>query len=205
MPRSSVCQEAPPVHGLVLAGGRSRRFGRDKAGIEIDGQVLLARIFALIDSVCEHVFVSVRADQVDEVLRRRYSLIVDEQPELGPAGGILAAHAHSPDAAWFVTACDMPLLDAPSIRLLIESRRAEKAGTCYRSPLDGLPEPLCAIWEPATLEKFRQRAESGGGLSPRDMLADTNIELIDAAEARVLANVNTLDDFDRLKLGGSDS
>jgi len=99
----------------------------------------------------------------------------------------------------------MPLLDAPSIRLLIESRRAEKAGTCYRSPLDGLPEPLCAIWEPATLEKFRQRAESGGGLSPRDMLADTNIELIDAAEARVLANVNTLADFDRLKLGESDS
>jgi len=48
MPRGSVGKEAPPVHGLVLAGGRSRRFGRDKAGIEIDGQVLLARIFALI-------------------------------------------------------------------------------------------------------------------------------------------------------------
>jgi molybdopterin-guanine dinucleotide biosynthesis protein A len=205
MPRSSVCNEAPPVLGLVLAGGRSRRFGRDKAGIEIDGQALLARIFTLVDSVVERVFVSVRADQVDEALRKHYSLIVDEQPELGPAGGILAAHAHSPDAAWFVIACDMPLLDERSIRLLIESRRAEKAGTGYRSPLDGLPEPLCAIWEPATLETFRQRVESGGSLSPRDMLADANVELIDAADARALANVNTPADFERLKRGDSDT
>jgi len=205
MPRNSVCNEAPPVLGLVLAGGRSRRFGRDKAGIEIDGQVLLARIFALVDSVVESVFVSVRADQVDEALRKHFSLIVDEQPELGPASGILAAHAHSPDAAWFVTACDMPLLDERSIRLLMESRRAEKAGTGYRSPLDSLPEPLCAIWEPATLETFRQRVESGGSLSPRDMLADANVELIDAADARALANVNTPADFERLKRGDSDS
>lgn len=205
MTRGTVCKEAPPVLGLVLAGGRSRRFGRDKAGIEIDGQALLARIFTLVDSVCDRVFVSVRADQVDEALRKCYSLIVDAQPELGPAGGILAAHANSPDAAWFVTACDMPLLDEASIRLLIESRRVEKAGTGYRSPADGLPEPLCAIWEPATLERFQRRAESGGGLSPRDMLADTNMELIDAADARVLANVNTLADFDLLELGKSDS
>jgi len=189
----------PPVFGLLLAGGRSRRFGRDKAGIEVDGQVLLARIFALIDRVCDQVYVSVRVDQADEALRKQHKLIFDLQPELGPAGGILAAHAHSPDAAWLVTACDMPLLDEASIRRLIESRRADKAGTSYRSPLHGGPEPLCAIWEPATLKRFRQRVESGGGLSPRAMLADVEIELIAAADVRVLANVNTQADFDRLK------
>lgn len=201
MPEGPDDKDAPPLFGIVLAGGQSRRFGRDKAGIEIDGQNLLARIFSLIECVCDRVFVSIRADQADEALRNHYSLIVDEQPDLGPAGGILAAHASSPDAAWLVTACDMPLLDAASIRVLLESRRAEKAGTCYRSPLDGAPEPLCAIWEPATLERFRQRVESGGSLSPRDMLADTDIELIDATDARVLANVNTPDDLDRLESG----
>jgi len=205
MSRDSVIKVVPPVYGLLLAGGRSRRFGRDKAGIEVDGQALLARIFTLIGSVCDQVFVSVRADQVDEALRKQYRLIADERPELGPAGGILAAHAHSPDVAWFITACDMPLLDEASIRLLVESRRAEKGGTGYRSPLDGLPEPLCAIWEPATLKKFRQRVESGGGLSPRDMLVDANAELIDAADARVLANVNTPADLERLDLDESDS
>ena len=194
---------APPVYGLLLAGGHSRRFGRDKAGIVVDGQVLLARIFTLVSSVCDHVFVSVRADQIDEALRKQYPLIVDERRELGPAGGILAAHAHSPDRAWFITACDMPLLDQASIRLLIESRRADKAGTSYRSPLNGLPEPLCAIWEPATLEKFRQRVESGGSLSPRDILADVNVDLIDAPDARVLANVNTPADLERFESGKS--
>ena len=166
MPGGSINKGSPPLLGLVLTGGRSRRFGRDKAAIKIGGQVQLARIFALINSFCERTYVSICAAQVDEELRRHYSLIIDEQPELGPAGGILAAHVHRPDAAWLVSACDMPLLDTASIRLLIDSRRAEKAATGYRSPLDGLPEPLCAIWEPATLEKFRQRAKSGGSLSP---------------------------------------
>ena len=204
MPRHSVDKDAPPLFGLVLAGGRSKRFGRDKAGIEIDGQVLLDRVVALIDGACDRVFVSVRADQVEEAMRKRYSLIVDEQPEHGPAGGILAAQAHAPEAAWLVAACDMPLLDTTSIGRLVDARRADKAGIGYRSPVDNLPEPLCAIWEPATLERFRQRVESGGSLSPRDMLADTNIDLIDATDARVLANVNTQADFDRLMLDESD-
>ncbi len=201
MSHRSDCNEVPPIQGLLLAGGHSRRFGRDKAGIEIDGRTLLARIFFLVSSICDRVFVSVRADQVDEALRKSYRLIVDEQPELGPAAGILAAHSHSPDAAWLITACDMPLLDEPSIRLLIEARQAEKPGIGYRSPLDGLPEPLCAIWEPATLNRFRQRVASGGSLSPRDMLTDANIELIEPLDARVLTNVNTQVDFERLKSG----
>ncbi len=201
MSDDSAGRDVPPVLGLVLSGGHSRRFGRDKAGIEIDGQVLLARIFALIDSLCEETFVSVRADQVDEALRKKYRLIVDEQPEFGPASGILAAQAHRPGAAWLVVACDMPFLDEELIRLLIESRQAGKAGISYSSPVDGLPEPLCAIWEPATLEKFRHRVESGGSLSPRHMLVDEKVAIIAAADARTLENINTLADFDRLRLG----
>jgi len=198
-----VGDEWPPVTGLVLAGGRSRRFGRDKAGIEVDGQALLARTWRLVRGYCQSVFVSVRADQVDEALRRRYDLIVDTLAEHGPAAGLLAAHARYPGAAWFVTACDMPLLDKESIHLLIESRRAEKAATCYRNPIHGFPEPLCAIWEPATLERFCKRVESGGDPSPRNMLATADIELIDAADARALTNVNTPADLDRLGRGGS--
>ncbi len=205
MPYGSARTEVSPVFGLLLAGGRSRRFGRDKAGIEVGGQALLTRIFTLVDAVCDQVYVSVRADQVDETLRRHYSLIVDERPELGPAGGLMAAHARNPDVAWLVTACDMPLLDGASIHQLADSRRADKAGTSYRSPLNDGPEPLCAIWEPATLKRFRQRVESGGSLSPREMLAGADIELITAADDRVLANVNTLADFERLKLGEPDS
>ena len=200
-PRHADGRRTPPLLGLVLAGGHSRRFGRDKAGIVVDGQVLLDRVVAFCEAVCERVFVSVRADQVGESLRKRYALIVDRRPGYGPAAGILAAQAHAPAAAWFVTACDMPLLDEASIHALTDMRRSDKGGTCYRNPVDGLPEPLCAVWEPATLERFRQRAESGGSLSPRDMLAETDIEIIDAKDDRVLTNVNTQADFDQLGLG----
>lgn len=197
-------REIPPLLGLVLAGGHSRRFGRDKAGINVAGRALLERVVESLGRVVDEVFVSVRADQIDENLRQRYTLIVDMQPELGPAGGILAAYAHRPAVAWLVTACDMPLLDEATMRRLIERRQPDRAGIGYRNPVSGLPEPLCAIWEPATLDAFRQRAESGGSLSARGMLADARIELIDAADARALANVNTQADFDRLRLNESD-
>ena len=75
----------PMICGLVLAGGHSRRFGHDKAAIEIDDESLLSRTVGVLRSVLDDVFVSVRADQSDELLRRRFQLIVDKDESLGPA------------------------------------------------------------------------------------------------------------------------
>lgn len=194
-----------PIYGLVLSGGKSRRFGCDKAGVEIDGQALLERTVTLVAACCERVYVSVRADQADDALRCRYEVIADDRIGIGPAAGILAAHARFPDVAWFVVACDLPLLDDAALRRLVEVRRADKAATGYRNPAAGFPEPLCAIWEPATLENFRRRAEAGRNPSPRELLAEMDTELIDATDTRVLENLNTQADFERLGLGASRS
>ena len=46
-------------------------------------------------------------------------------------------------------ACDLPFLADETLRHLIEHRDPSRLATAYRSSHDGLPEPLCAIWEPA--------------------------------------------------------
>jgi molybdopterin-guanine dinucleotide biosynthesis protein A len=192
---------APVLLGLVLAGGRSRRFGRDKAGVRVDGQDLLARTVALLQDACDDVYVSARADQLDDALRSRYRIITDTEQSLGPAAGLLAAHARFPEAAWFVVACDLPLLDAGTVNRLAQERRADKEATGFRNPAGGFPEPLCAIWEPATLERFRKRVAAQEISSPREMLADSEMAFIALPEARALDNMNTGADFERLGLG----
>jgi molybdopterin-guanine dinucleotide biosynthesis protein A len=191
-----------PLLGLVLAGGRSRRFGRDKAALTVHGETLLERTVALLAPLVDAVYVSVRADQADEPLRAGFRLLVDELPGGGPAAGLLAAHHHAPQAAWLVVACDLPLLDGATLRQLVAARDTAGDATAYASPRDGKAEPLCAIYEPPALLRLAAEAEADGSLSPRDLLGRCTTRLVESGRAEVLANVNEPGDLERLQNRG---
>ena len=193
---------AAPLNGLVLAGGRSRRFGRDKAAVELDGHTLLARTVALVTPFVETVRVSVRPDQRDDAVRAGFALLADSLIDAGPAAGLLAAHDFAPKAAWLVTACDLPLLDEKTLATLVAARDAAHQATAYRSPVDGKAEPLCAIYEPAALNRLAELAASGGSLSPRDLLAGADTVWLQAERGEALANVNEPGDLERLQNRG---
>ncbi|MFW2403380.1 MAG: NTP transferase domain-containing protein [Gammaproteobacteria bacterium] len=185
-----------PLFGLVLAGGRSRRFGSDKAAIEIDGQTLLARTHRLLEPLVSKAYVSIAAVQTADELRSTFPAIHDDYPGLGPAGGLRSAHRSNPGAAWFVVACDLPGLDERTLADLVQSRNAHKGATAYRSPVDGYAEPLCTIYEPATLARFSRQPATGQALSPRRLLRDCDVELIELRRSGSLRNVNTPQDLD---------
>ena len=181
---------AAPLHGLVLAGGRSTRMQRDKAALEYAGRTQLERAIELITPLVERVFVSVRPDQTGDPLRARFAQIVDSGEVAGPIAGIVAAQSRYPDAAWLVLACDLPLLDRATLEHLLRSRRPERQATAYRSSHDGLPEPLCAIYEPSSREAIRAHLASGRDC-PRKFLINADTALLDQPQPRALDNVNT--------------
>ena len=185
---------AAPVYGLVLAGGRSTRMQRDKAQLEYAGHNQLERAVALITPLVERVFVSVRPDQSGDPLRARFAQIVDSGEVSGPIAGILAAQSRHPDVAWLVLACDLPLLDQETVRHLLRSRRPEKQATAYRSSHDGLPEPLCAIYEPSSREALRAHV-AGGRDCPRKFLINADCALLDLPVPGALDNVNTPNEY----------
>lgn len=183
-----------PLAGLVLAGGRSQRMQRDKATLELDGETQLARAVRLLEAIVGRAFVSVRRDQTADAERARWPQIIDRMQDVGPAAGILAAQEYLPDHAWLVVAVDLPLLDAATLARLVAARDPSALATAYRSGTDGLPEPLCAIWEPASrapLETFL----TAGRSCPRKFLLTHRSHLIDLASADALANMNTPDDY----------
>jgi molybdopterin-guanine dinucleotide biosynthesis protein A len=188
-----------PVFGLVLAGGESKRMGRDKALLRVGGETQLRRAVTLLESKLDTVFVSTRVDQQDEPERKKYQQIVDRYEDMGPLAGILSAMESFPDAGWLVLACDLPNVDAHTIEYLINNRSYEHPFTAYRSSHDGLPEPLCAFYAPGSSEVVKGFADDGI-ICPRKIMIRSDTKLLDQANSESLDNINTPEDLARTGL-----
>jgi molybdopterin-guanine dinucleotide biosynthesis protein A len=124
------------LNGLVLAGGKSMRFGTDKGKIHWEGKELRYHLAELLQSFCEQVYISCRPEQQHEI-EPRFETLPDTFTGLGPYGAILSAFRKQPDCAWLVIACDLPLLDEKTLRYLTDQRNSSSVGTAFESPHDG--------------------------------------------------------------------
>lgn len=181
------------LFGLVLAGGRSRRMQADKAAVAYGGRPQLAVAFDLLARHVRCAWVSVRADQAGEPLRAGYPQIVDGTAGRGPIAGIIAAQSQHPEAAWLVLACDLPQLDDATLSALVARRDTTRLATAFLSRHDGLPEPLCAIYEPRSREAILAQVESGRDC-PRKFLAEHDVLLLEPVSTAALDNANTPED-----------
>jgi molybdopterin-guanine dinucleotide biosynthesis protein A len=167
---------------------------RDKAALAYAGKSQLDRVFELASRQLKQVFVSVRAGQTADPTRARHPMIVDSIAGEGPIVGIRSALAAYPHVAWMVLACDLPFLSDTALVQLLNERDATGLATAYRSTHDGLPEPLCAIWEPAAAAALASYWQAGGRC-PRKFLIQHAARLLDPQDERALDNINTPEEY----------
>jgi molybdopterin-guanine dinucleotide biosynthesis protein A len=187
------------LYGLVLAGGKSRRMGQDKALLDHLGKSQLVFSVDLLSDFVDKVFVSTRPDQTEERERRRYEQIVDRYDNLGPVAGILSALRDHPDVDWLVVACDLPNIDAATIQYLLAQSDDKQPFTAYSSSFDGLPEPLCAIYRAGCADIIQGFVDEGL-YCPRKILIRSKTHLLTQPNPRALDNVNTPDDLQNSSL-----
>jgi molybdopterin-guanine dinucleotide biosynthesis protein A len=185
--------ETPVLTGLVLAGGESRRMGRDKALLKRGAETQLDYAVRILSAVVEQVYVSARATQSDYE-RTRYPVIVDQYQDMGPVAGILSAMDHDPQLAWLVLACDLPNVTEDTLRSLISGRRPQQPFTAFRSSHNDLPEPLCAVYEPGARQLLDSFVHDGVSC-PRKIMIRSNTCLLRQADPAWLENVNTPQDL----------
>jgi molybdopterin-guanine dinucleotide biosynthesis protein A len=156
-------EECWDAEGWVLAGGRSRRMGRDKAGVELAERPLLelmlgklrtlglrARVAGLREAVRHH---DRRAGVDAEVL-------TDAHPDCGPLSGMETALSQSEAALVLVVAVDLPLLETEFLAWML--RRAEATEAMATIPrLLGEPQPLCAVYRRGLLPGVMEALETG--------------------------------------------
>jgi len=185
------------LFGVVLAGGRSERMGRDKALLVYDGEALLARAHRVLAEACARVVVAVRADQAAAAPYAGFDVVVDVARVGGPAAGLLAAARAHPNRALLALAVDMPLVDERVLGALVAARDPAAAATAFEHA-DGTVEPLCAIWEPAALDRVRASAQNSS-VSLRRVLEGAGIRRIAAPGAACIRSVNTPEDYAALR------
>lgn len=204
--------KAAPVVGVVLAGGQSRRMGRDKALLCLpDGRTLLEQTAAALGvaGVIE-VALSVSTPERGDALRdavpalAHLRLVVDSVPDCGPLGGLHAALRDFPESRILLVACDMPRLDPAALRWLVhESWDAD----AIVPVIDGRDQPLHALYGSAC-HAVAERLLREGRLAMRDLLAAPSLRVLRLDERALsgagiapaaFANVNTPDDLAALE------
>src|SRR5579875_2886974 len=137
------------ICGLVLAGGRSSRFGREKAMAELGGRPLIGWAVAVLEREVGALAVSARdgSGAADYANSRGWTVLADaadgpEGPLAGIAGGLRWAGGLRAEAL-FTVPCDAPFLPADLLTRLAASRTAN--GPAVARTAEGL-EPLCALW-----------------------------------------------------------
>lgn len=194
---ASSCNAAPraadAVVGIVLAGGKSSRLGRDKAGLRFSGETLLASTVALLRRVVDEVMVIGRDPRP---LGIDASWTLDDQPGHGPAGGILTA-LRVTGKPCLIVSCDLPFMDEKTLRDLLDARAAQPGQalmSTYRQVETGFVEALTAIYEPEA-EKVLAEALARGerklsSIFPEHLRRHLPYRTGDAARARVFFNIN---------------
>jgi molybdopterin-guanine dinucleotide biosynthesis protein A len=186
------------VAAILLTGGKSRRMGRDKAQLVVDGSTLAVRTARLLNLVVEI------AIEVGPGVSGLPSTMEEPSGE-GPLAAVAAGYGALRDQGYgggaLVIACDLPLLSESVLRLLVEW---DSLGSVV-PVVQGRPQPLCARWSARDLQAAGHLF-AGGVRSLQHLTTQADVVLLSEAEwGRVareeqFADIDTPEDLGRLGL-----
>ena len=182
--------------GAVMAGGKSRRLGQDKALLAINGQTLLGRALATLAKVTAEQLVIGPPDR--ERHAGSVTVRADEYPDSGPLGGIYTALGAASFGHVLVVACDMPFLSAELLRYLLSLRNKFDV---VLPRVDGRGEQLHAVYAASCLLPMRRQLDAGDFKIDR-VFSHIRVRMVEEDELRrydpelsSFRNVNTPEDW----------
>lgn len=151
-----------PVTGLILAGGKSSRFGSDKAWAELQGRPLLQWVGDALSAVCEELLIVHAEGQTLPPVSSPVPVrcVPDEFEALGPLAGLISGFPFVRFEYCIAASVDVPLLQPGVVRRLADMAVGHDVAVPF---VGGLRQQQVAAYRPATcLEPFRRSLLSGG-------------------------------------------
>lgn len=187
------------VAGVILAGGKSSRMGRNKALLPYQGKPLIESIYRIMAELFDQV--AVVTNNPEEYAFLPCSKIPDIHVGMGSIAGIHAGLHWSPEERIFVVGCDMPFLDKELVRRLADLSVGAR-GVVPSTP--GGLEPLHAIYSKRLLPLFDEALQSDRKCLI-DLIAFMDAKVIPAEEIAAISpgfrsfiNLNTPDEYTAL-------
>lgn len=181
------------VTGVILAGGRSLRFGSNKAFALYQGVPLIERVVNVMRPLFEDLILITNTP--GDYARHDLPTFTDLEPYKGPLGGIVTALHYSNCDRIFVVGCDMPILDPGVIAKIIEKGREAEAAIPVH---DGIREYLMALYSSHLLTRMRCCLQNGL-LSLAEFCAKLSRIVWVPIEGDFCFNVNTKKDLEFLE------
>ena len=184
------------VTGVLLAGGNSRRMGRNKALMTLAGQRLVDRALAILRDLFDDLLMVTNSPDLYADLDVR--MVPDLVTGKGALGGIHSAIHHAATPYCLVVACDMPFLNAGVLRYLVEQRLGYDVVV---PTVHDRPQPLHAIYGKACLQPIARRLETDRlhvvGFFPDVQVREVTAEELAGFDPEGLSfrNLNTPEEF----------
>ncbi len=194
------------IAGFILAGGKSRRMGKDKWRLLLDGRSFIDRIADEIKGVASSVAVVGDFDgssTINDAIATSVMTVPDIFPEWGALGGVHAALTNC-DAEWaLVVACDFPFVTKELfLRLASERNNFEAVAPVQQ---DQIPQPLCTLYRVEPCRQVAERMIKSGERKPIALLQSVHTRWVSFSEvediagaARFFDNINTPQDYERI-------
>ncbi|MBL8203013.1 MAG: molybdenum cofactor guanylyltransferase [Blastocatellia bacterium] len=196
----------------IQAGGRSLRMGEDKAWLTIDGRPMIEQVLTAARAVADRLAIVINPStpnvaQYQQLAAAWQAEVIDDLHNYrGPLGGIETALRQGGEGeAALILACDLPFLSEEFLRLLAQIHQAEKGDLTV--PLDetGRPQMLAAIYAATCLPPISAMlaADELKARLLQERVSTREVSLAEYAHLpnakRLLLNVNTLEDYQRLE------
>lgn len=166
--------------GLLLAGGKSRRMGRDKRFLELGGRTLLQRSLDVLEGLFTEVIVSV-AEPLTELKGLRARVVTDLIPDCATMGGLYSGLSGASHPRVFAAACDMPFLTDSVIRRMADLGR--DADVVMVRLANGL-QPMHAMYSKACLPHL-ERMLHAKNLRVQDLVSVSDLSVMILSEEDV--------------------
>lgn len=184
------------VAGVILAGGKSKRMGQNKALLKVNGERMIETAYRRMSELFDEVLLVTNSPELYDFIPCRK--IADIYPDMGPLGGIHAALTNCTAARAFVTACDMPGLN-PLLVCELSSLRGGEDSVVPETP--GGREPLHAVYDKSCLPGMEKMLQAGER-SILSFLDRAKVRLVPRERIAVLdpdfssfRNINTPEDY----------
>ena len=190
------------ISAVILAGGQSRRLGRDKAVESIGGLPLIRRVIERVEQVASEVLVVVADSSRGEELPLdpRHRVVPDRYPGTGSLGGIFSGLDAASNPWVVAVACDMPFLNLSLIGRMLALREDMDVVVPL---IEGRPEPTHALYAKTCLPfiepKLRDRQLKISGFYDQVRVHYVPEEEVASMDPQFLSffNVNTPEDLDK--------
>jgi molybdopterin-guanine dinucleotide biosynthesis protein A len=187
---------------VVLAGGKTTRYGIDKALVQFRGRPLFMWVVTALSEVVNEVILSISAEhdpvKFKELVGREVVIVKDAQPDLGPVSGLIPSFSEAKGEYVAVAPCDSPFIKSELYSLLFEKAQGYDGAVPY---MNNFWEPLHAVYRRKTYVQSLKKAQSHGKYRPMDAYTNLNIQKVTEEEVRSIDkelfsffNINSIED-----------